>query len=161
MSSPAIPRTALDLGDLPSVWSRAGVAVAAALYSLVRFGIADGSLVCATALLFIALDFVRLFWLRPARHGEILEAAAIFLQAGVVGVLLLAPAPFGVASDVPRQMLLLQTPTLILLLCFIASSASAARPTLVWCAGAAVMGLWMVGWRLSLADPRTLSQATI
>jgi adenylate cyclase len=150
-----------NLDDLPAIWGRAGVALIAALYSLARFGFADGGRVFAAAIVFIALDFARLFWLRPLRQGDALEAAAIFLQAGVLGVLFLAPEPFGVASDVPPQVLLLQTPTLILLLCFIASSATAARPALVWCAGAAVAGLWIVSWRVIVADPHTLTQATI
>jgi adenylate cyclase len=150
-----------NLGDLPAIVGRAGVALIAALYSLARFGFADGGRVFAAAIVFVALDFARLFWLRPLRHGDALEAAAIFLQAGVLGILFLAPAPFGVASDVPPQVLLLQTPTLILLLCFIASSATAARPALVWCAGAAVACQWIAGWRVILADPRTLTQAAI
>ncbi len=150
-----------NLGDLPVIWGRAAIALIAALYSLARFGTADGTRACAAAVVFIALDVARLFWLRRVRHGDVLEAVAIFLQAGVIGVLFLAPAPFGVASDVPRQLLLLQTPTLILLLCFIASSATAARPALVWCAGAAVTVLWIVGWRLIVSDPQTLTQATV
>lgn len=148
-------------GDLQAAWGRAGVAVVAALYSLMRFGSADGVRICGAAFAFVALDFASLFWLRRNRHGEALDAIAILLQTCVLAVLFLAPAPFGVASDVPRQLLLLQTPTLILLLCFIASSATAARPALVWCAGAAVTLLWILGWRIILADPQTLTQATI
>ncbi len=165
MNSPAISRRAdrieANLDDLPAVWGRAGLALIAALYCLARFGLADGACVCMAAIAFVAVDYARLFWLRTLRQGDALEAAAIFLQAGILGVLFLAPAPFGVASDVPRQLLLLQTPSLILLLCFIASSASAARPALVWCAGAAVACLWIVGWRVILEDPRTLTLAAI
>ena len=147
--------------DLPAVLGRTGVALFSALYSLARFGVADGGRVCVVAVVFIALDVARLTRLRRIRYGDALEAAAIFLQVGVIGILFLAPAPFGVASDVPPQLLLLQTPTLVLLLCFIASSATVARPSLVWCAGAGVVGLWTVGWRVILADPHTLTQATI
>jgi class 3 adenylate cyclase len=150
-----------QLGDLPAMWARAGIALIAALYCLARFGVADGTRVWAAAAVFIALDITRVLWLRRRQYGHVLEAVAIVLQVGVMGVLFLAPAPFGVATDVPRQLLLLQTPTLILLLCFIASSATAARPALVWCAGAAVMALWIVGWRLIVLDPRTMTQSTI
>lgn len=164
--NPAIRRSwgsGSDLGpdDLPSIWGRAGVALLAALYCVARFGFADGVRVCAAATLFVATDLARRYVLRRIRFGDALEAAAVFFQAGVIGVLFLAPAPFGVASDVPRQMLLLQTPTLVLLLCFIASSVSVARPALVWCAGAGVLGLWSVAWPIILADPRTVTPATI
>ena len=150
-----------DRGDMPAVWSCAAIALLAALYSVVRFGFPDGGHVFAAALVFVVADITRLLWLRKLPRGEVWEALVIFLQIGVLAILFLAPAPFGVASDVPPQMLLFQTPTLVLLLCFIASSASAARPALLWCAGAAVLGLWTVAWHIILADPHVLTQSTI
>jgi len=145
----------------PMIVLRSSLAVGAALYSFVRFGPITGTRVLAAAAFFVCLDVVRELHVTRRRFGRTIGIVAVALQSAILGILLIAPAPFGVASDVPSQVVFLQSPVLVLLLCFVASGVDARNPVLVWVAGVAVSALFLIDWQVVMANPLTLTLSAV
>jgi adenylate cyclase len=137
---------------------RALLAVVLTVYSACRFGWSAGLHVSIAALFAILLD-----WMQFPRGGARSLAARFVLIAAQISVLFavfFAPQPIGFAASFPIPMVM-KTPFLILLLSFMASYLSAAQPLITIWAGLAVWAGWWTARMVILADPHTVTAASL
>ena len=136
--------------------ARAALATAAAVYAFARFGWSSGLLAFAAACVVVLMDAVQAFGLRRALFAGVLRFALIAAQAAVICGVFFLPAPLGWGSSTPPPVML-ESPLFLLLLCFLASHVSAARPWLVWQTGVAILAAWVgvLAWTRSRPDIAT------
>ena len=146
--------------DFTLLCGRAALALVCACYGLVRLGPALGLSISIAAATFVLLDTVRLAWISHIRHATIAEALIIVLQVAAIGSVILLPRPFGVGSSVAARVAV-DTPLIVLLMCFLASNAIAARPALMWVTGFAILALWIALWQFAVSDPHMMTRSTI
>ncbi len=140
--------------------ARAVLALVTVIYAFTRFGPREGVLALVAASAVVLLDVIQAFGLHRAPFAGAQRAGLIAAQALIICALFFAPAPFGYGSAVPPPVML-ESPLFMLLLCFLASHVSAARPGLVWQAGAAILVVWGGALAWTLALPDTVTRASL
>ncbi len=140
--------------------SRVALALGAASYGIARLDPATGTNIAIAAAAFILLDIMRYVWLTRAPNSTAAEALVIVLQVAAIASVVFVPRPLGIGSPVTAR-IALDTPLIVLLMCYLASNAVAARPALLWVSGGAIIGAWVAIWLFIMSDPRILTHNTI
>jgi adenylate cyclase len=138
--------------------TRTAIAAAAVLYALIRFGWYAGVVTLVVATVFVLLDWLQ--YPAGSRRLLVVHCLLISVQVAIIFAVFLAPRPFGFASDMPAPMLM-KTPFLVLLLCFMVSHMSAARPPVTVWAALSVVGGFLVARMVIRADPLTITAANL